>query len=67
MDAGQSFHLVHVYDDTITHAVVPVVDALTGEYFSAEWVERMAALDARRAARGVLAQAGPMKTSDRLT
>ena len=44
MDAGQSFHLVHVYDDTITHAVVPVVDALTGEYFSAEWVERMAAL-----------------------
>ena len=44
MDAGQSFHLVHVYDDTITHAVVPVVDAPTGEYFSAEWVERMAAL-----------------------
>lgn len=44
MDAGQSFHLVHVYDDTITHAVVPVVDALTGEYFSAEWVARMAAL-----------------------
>ena len=44
MDAGQSFHLVHVYDDTITHAVVPVVDALTGEYFTAEWVERMAAL-----------------------
>lgn len=44
MDAGQSFHLVHVYDDTITHAVVPVVDASTGEYFSAEWVERMAAL-----------------------
>jgi 3',5'-cyclic AMP phosphodiesterase CpdA len=44
MDAGQSFHLVHVHDDTITHAVVPVVDALTGEYFSTEWVERMAAL-----------------------
>lgn len=44
MDAGQSFHLVHVYADTITHAVVPVVDALTGEYFSPEWVERMAAL-----------------------
>lgn len=44
MDAGQSFHLVHVYDDTITHAVVPVVDAATGDYFSAEWVERMAAL-----------------------
>jgi Icc protein len=44
MDAGQSFHLVHVYDDTVTHAVVPVVDAPTGDYFSAEWVERMAAL-----------------------
>ena len=44
MDAGQSFHLVHVYDDTITHAVVPVVEAPTGDYFSAEWVERMAAL-----------------------
>lgn len=44
MDAGQSFQLVHVYDDTITHAVVPVVDALTGEYFTAAWVEKMAAL-----------------------
>lgn len=45
MDAGQSFHLVHVYDDTITHAVVPVVDdAQTGEYFTAEWTERMAVL-----------------------
>ncbi len=44
MDAGQSFHLVHVYDDTITHAVVPVVDAPTGDYFSAEWVERMSRL-----------------------
>lgn len=44
MDAGQSFHLVHVYDTTITHAVVPVVDAETGDYFSAEWVASMAAL-----------------------
>jgi len=45
MDAGQSFHLVHVYDDTITHAVVPVVDdPQTGEYFTAEWTERMARL-----------------------
>lgn len=44
MDAGQSFHLIHVYDDTITHAVVPVVDAPTGDYFSAEWVERMSRL-----------------------
>lgn len=44
MDAGQSFHLVHVYDDTITHSVVPVVDASTGDFFSSEWVEQMAAL-----------------------
>ncbi len=44
MDAGQSFHLVHVYDETITHAVVPVVDAPTGDFFSAEWVERMSLL-----------------------
>lgn len=44
MDAGQSFHLVHVYDETITHAVVPVVDAATNDYFSEEWVERMSLL-----------------------
>ncbi|MET0860582.1 MAG: phosphodiesterase [Microbacterium sp.] len=44
MDAGQSFHLVHVYDDTITHAVVPVAAAETGDYFSDEWVAQMAAL-----------------------
>ena len=44
MDAGQSFHLVHVYDDTVTHAVVPVAAAPTGDYFSAQWVERMAQL-----------------------
>ncbi len=44
MDAGQSFHLVHVYDDTITHAVVPVVDAETADFFDAAWLERMAAL-----------------------
>lgn len=43
-DAGQSFHLVHVYDSTITHAVVPVVDAPTGDHFSPEWVARMAQL-----------------------
>lgn len=44
MDAGQSFHLVHVYDDVITHAVVPVADAETADTFSAPWVEKMAAL-----------------------
>lgn len=45
MDAGQSFHLVHVYDDTITHAVVPVVEAETARVFTAEWVAEMARLD----------------------
>jgi len=44
MDAGQSFHLVHVYDETITHSVVPVSQAPTGDYFSPEWVESMARL-----------------------
>lgn len=44
MDAGQSFHLVHVYDDTITHSVVPVGAAETADFFTAEWVEAMAAL-----------------------
>lgn len=43
MDAGQSFHLVHVYDDTVTHAVVPVVEAPTADFFSAEWLQEMAA------------------------
>ncbi|MFT3798619.1 phosphodiesterase [Microbacterium sp.] len=47
MDAGQSFHLVHVYDDTITHAVVPVVAADAGDVFSPEWYEQLAALSPR--------------------
>ncbi len=44
MDAGQSLNLVHVYDDTITHAVVPVVEAEAADFFSEEWLARMAAL-----------------------
>lgn len=44
MDAGQSFQLVHIYEDTITHAVVPVGEADTADVFSAEWTRRMAAL-----------------------
>ncbi len=44
MDGGQSFHLVHVYDDTITHSVVPVGEAETAETFTPEWVSRMAQL-----------------------
>ncbi|MFE7196003.1 phosphodiesterase [Microbacterium oxydans] len=44
MDAAQAFQLVHVYADTITHTVVPVTGAETGDYFSADWLERMAEL-----------------------
>lgn len=44
MDAAQSFQLVHVHDDTITHTVVPVTDAETADVFSEAWLERMAAL-----------------------
>ncbi|MGW8484091.1 phosphodiesterase [Microbacterium sp. NPDC055903] len=44
MDAAQSFQLVHVYEGVITHTVIPVVDAETGDFFSQEWLERMAAL-----------------------
>ncbi len=47
MDAGQSFQLVHVREDTITHSVVPVVDAETGDFFSQEWVDEMARLSVR--------------------
>jgi 3',5'-cyclic-AMP phosphodiesterase len=44
MDAAQAFQLVHVRPETLTHTVVPVVDAPTGDYFSEEWIARMAAL-----------------------
>jgi len=44
MDAAQAFQLVHVHPDTITHTVVPVTAAPTGEFFSEAWLERMAAL-----------------------
>ncbi|MCJ1708148.1 phosphodiesterase [Microbacterium sp. VKM Ac-2923] len=44
MDAGRSFHLVHVWEHTITHAVVPVVDAEATGHFTPEWTRRMAAL-----------------------
>lgn len=44
MDAAQSFQLVHVRPDVITHTVVPVAEAPTGDYFDEAWVRRMAAL-----------------------
>ena len=48
MDAGQTFHLVHVYDDQITSTVVPVDAADPAEVFTPEWyeqVERMTPAD----------------------
>lgn len=44
MDAAQSFQLVHVYPDTITHTVIPIADAETASIFTPEWAEHMAAL-----------------------
>ncbi|PKI91905.1 phosphodiesterase [Actinomycetales bacterium SN12] len=44
MDDAQSFQLVHVYPGTITHTVVPVVEAPTADHFTREWAERMASL-----------------------
>lgn len=43
-DAAQAFQLVHVYPDTITHTVIPVVEAPTAQFFSAQWLQKMAAL-----------------------
>lgn len=44
MDAGQAFNLVHVYDDTITHTVVPVDGADPAEAFTPEFYARLAAM-----------------------
>lgn len=44
MDAAQAFEIVHVRPDTITHTVVPVTDAPTGDFFSERWLAKMAAL-----------------------
>jgi hypothetical protein len=35
---------VHVDDDTITHSVVPVVEAATADAFDDAWLAHMAAL-----------------------
>lgn len=41
MDAGQSFHLVHVYDDQVTSTVVPVSSADPSDFFTPEWYARL--------------------------
>lgn len=46
MDAAQAFQLMHVYPDTITHTVIPVIEAETAEYFSKEWTQAMAEMSA---------------------
>jgi 3',5'-cyclic AMP phosphodiesterase CpdA len=48
MDAGQAFHLVHVYDVTVTHTVVPLDAADPAEYFTPDWYRRMAALTSQQ-------------------
>lgn len=45
VDAGQGFHLVHVYDDVVTSSVVPTADAATAGFFGPDFYARMAALD----------------------
>jgi len=45
MDAGQSFHLVHVWEDTITHAVVPVASAEPAETFTPAWYAMLSAMN----------------------
>jgi len=49
-DSGQSFNLVHVYEHTIVHSVVPLGTSTTvGEYVSPEETEfRLAAAGIRR-------------------
>ncbi|MTE23125.1 metallophosphoesterase [Microbacterium sp. ZXX196] len=44
MDAGQSFHLVQVFDDVVTASVVPVDSADAGGIFSEEWYARLDAM-----------------------
>lgn len=44
MDAGQGFNLVHVWEDTITHTVVPLAGAEPADTFTPEWYAAMAAL-----------------------
>ncbi|NHI16428.1 metallophosphoesterase [Microbacterium excoecariae] len=44
MDAGQSFHLVQVFDDVVTASVVPVASADASGIFSEEWYARLDAM-----------------------
>ncbi|GAB3617903.1 3',5'-cyclic adenosine monophosphate phosphodiesterase CpdA [Okibacterium endophyticum] len=46
MNGGQSFQLVHVYDDRITHSVVPIGDFVTADTFTEEFVQELEAMTA---------------------
>jgi len=44
MNGGQSFQLVHVYDDRITHSLVPIGDYPTADTFTEEFIRELEAL-----------------------
>ena len=48
VDGGQSFDLIHVYDDQVVHSVIPIGDHAAVSGFSAGFVARMAALSPER-------------------
>ena len=52
IDAGQTFNLVHVYDDEVVHSIVPIGDAPRVAGFSGAFLEALAAMsfDERREA-----------------
>ena len=52
IDAGQTFNLVHVYDDQVVHSIVPIGDAPRVAGFSGAFLEALAAMsfDERREA-----------------
>ncbi|CAM3227847.1 3',5'-cyclic adenosine monophosphate phosphodiesterase CpdA [Arthrobacter ulcerisalmonis] len=59
-DAGQAFNLVHVYEHTIVHSVVPLGSAATvGEYVSAEETTRRLAAAGIRIPQTTKARVSP--------
>ena len=48
IDGGQSFNLLHVYDEQVVHSVVPIGDHAQVSGFSAGFVQKMSALSPER-------------------
>jgi Icc protein len=48
VDGGQSFNLLHVYDDQVVHSTVPIGDHAPVSGFSADFVQKMAVLSPQR-------------------